>query len=99
MQRDKDRVRLVVAAAENFRFTTKQVIELVEMQHCKLYQILLVFSHGALISNSVGDAKNQTAILLYPQLLDGEEDKFDDVLACFRFDEDKTEIKEALGLD
>jgi hypothetical protein len=33
MQRDKDRVRLVVAAAENFRFNTAQVLELVNMQH------------------------------------------------------------------
>jgi hypothetical protein len=78
MQRDKDRVRLVVAAAENFRFSTAQVLELVNMQH-------------------FGDARNQTAILTYPQLTDPE--KFEAVvLASFKFEEDKTEIKDSLGL-
>ncbi|KAL6071667.1 hypothetical protein QOT17_006099 [Balamuthia mandrillaris] len=33
MPRDKDRLRLVTAAAESHRFTCEQVKELVEMQH------------------------------------------------------------------
>lgn len=76
--RDRDRIRIVTAAADGHSFTTAQIVDLVETQH-------------------YGDAKNQTAILLYSKCTDQE--KFvDTVLPCFNFEEDKQEIRDALGL-
>jgi hypothetical protein len=44
-----------------------------------------------------GDAKNQTSILLYPKLVDPEH-FISKVLVQYTFEEDKQEIKDALGL-
>jgi len=43
-----------------------------------------------------GEAQRMTAVSLYPQLVDPE--NFEKVLACYKFAEDRQEIKEALGL-
>jgi len=78
MPKDKDRIRLVTAAADSFKFNCAQVKQLVDVQH-------------------FGEAKNQTAILLHPKIVDPE--NFDKVvLAQYKFDEDKNEIRTALGL-
>eukprot|EP00013_Stygamoeba_regulata_P020996 CAMPEP_0177653154 /NCGR_PEP_ID=MMETSP0447-20121125/13562_1 /TAXON_ID=0 /ORGANISM="Stygamoeba regulata, Strain BSH-02190019" /LENGTH=97 /DNA_ID=CAMNT_0019156547 /DNA_START=146 /DNA_END=439 /DNA_ORIENTATION=- len=74
---DKDRIRLIEAAADGHWFTTYDVIELVNVQH-------------------YGPSKTQTAILLYPKTTDPE--SYDYVIECYKFEEDRKEIKEALGL-
>ena len=43
-----------------------------------------------------GDAQRMTAINLYPKVLDPE--NFEQVIDCYKFQEDKDEIREALGL-
>jgi len=43
-----------------------------------------------------GQAKNQTSILLYPKLTDPL--NFDKILSQYTYEEDKQEIREALGL-
>jgi len=78
MPKDKDRIRLVTAAADGFKFNCAQVKTLVDIQH-------------------FGDAKNQTAILLHPKIVDQE--NFENVvLSQYKFDEDKKEIRTAVGL-
>jgi len=78
MPKDKDRIRLITAAADSFQFTTAQMKQLIEVQH-------------------YGDAKNQTAILLHPKLLDPQNfEKL--IIPCFKFQEDIQEIKTALNL-
>jgi len=44
-----------------------------------------------------GDAKNQTAIILYPKITDHENFELT-VLSCFKFQEDISEIRVALDL-
>jgi len=78
MQKDKDRIRLITAAADSFHFTCAQVKQLVDVQH-------------------YGDAKNQTAIILYPKITDHENFELT-VLSCFKFQEDISEIRVALDL-
>jgi len=43
-----------------------------------------------------GDAKTQTAILVYPKLTDPQ--NFETVMKEYQFEEDKREIRDALGL-
>merc|ERR1711879_156044 len=43
-----------------------------------------------------GDAQRMTAINLYPKTIDQE--KFQEVIDCYKFQEDRDEICEALGL-
>ena len=44
-----------------------------------------------------GEAKNQTGIILYPKVTD-QTNFATVVLACYKFEEDIKEIKDALGL-
>jgi hypothetical protein len=95
MPRDKDRVRLVVQAAENFRFTCV-CCRVGDRCHPSCVRVqdqlkeLVEMQH-------FGDAKNQTAILLHPRLTDAA--NFDKtIMSCFKFDEDKKDIRDALGM-
>jgi Domain of unknown function (DUF4476) len=43
-----------------------------------------------------GPSKTQTAILLHPKTVDAESYQY--VIDCYKFEEDRKEIREALGL-
>jgi len=78
MARDKDRLRIVTAAAESHWFTCDQVRQLVEVQH-------------------FGEAKTMTGVLCYPKLIDPDVGE-SEVVGAYQFEEDKKEVRAAIGL-
>ena len=76
---DKDRIRLINAAADGWSFTCQQVKDLLEEQH-------------------YGDAAVATAINLFDRVVD--EDKFEEVvIEALPYEEDKKQVREALGFE
>jgi hypothetical protein len=77
---DQDRLRLIRAAANSFRFSCSQLVELVRVQR-------------------YGNARNKTAILLYPNLVDPQNFESQVLPEYKRYREDREIQRTSLAFD
>jgi hypothetical protein len=102
---DQDRLRLIRAAANSFQFTCVCWNLFYSLTTFQLYLIILFsfFSWKAQLVEVIrvqryGNARNKTAILLYPNLVDPQNFESQVLPEYMRYKEDLEEVKKGLGL-